>query len=429
MRKLHPYSLRYALLGISTVSCLFIMSVIVLVSTLACKSGQAEAFLATLRRVPVSPYTAMRNTVGICLLLFATFVFRLSVRGRHFSVYATLYIDAAANLMLLRVMDCNYNGFILWLLANIVYYMKSSWKFLVMIAGTLIYMLCSNDIIGLYIPLFNVREYFLFFDHTMQRKLFLLYYTLHDLNFTCFIIFCMAVIRHQKSAIEEIRSLYARLKQANAALREYADIRERMGETRERNRIAMEIHDTIGHALTGISVGVDTCLAIMDVNPAAAKTQLKVISGVAKGGIADIRRSVRTLQEEEDAGTSLDAKLRALLDNARQATGIDIAFSCDALPLCGADEQKAVFRVVQESVTNAIRHGMATKIKVEISQEAGGLLIIVADNGTGCPDFVSGFGTTHMRERLAMLGGSVEFISQKGFTVRAVLPLRKGEQQ
>ena len=424
MRRIRFPELRYAMLGINISACLFIAAVVSVTSQMACRYGIANEFIKTLGHVPSNPAASLNGTLFWCIVLFADFVIRLSVSHRNLTVvYITLYLDTVANIMLLIVLDCNYNGFILWELTNIVYYMKDNRKYLVIIAGTFVYMVFSHDLISVYLPLFSVREYFLFYVRGVQQKLFLLYYVLHDLNFVCFIIFCMGVIRRQKSAIDEIRSLYAQLRKANATLKEYADIKERMGETRERNRLAREIHDIIGHSLTGISVGVDTCVAIMDANPSAAKSQLQVISGIAKDGIADIRRSVRMLQSEDD-DLPLEQKLAAMLENTRRATGITIQYECN-IPLNFSTEEEAViFRVVQESVTNAIRHGHAQRIDVTIQMQESELLIQIVDDGRGCKKFESGFGTTHIRERLSMLGGTVDFSSQGGFSVKAVLPIR-----
>ena len=198
-----------------------------------------------------------------------------------------------------------------------------------------------------------------------------------------------------------------------------------MGQTKERNRLAMEIHDSVGHSLTGISVGVDTCLAIMDKNPAAAKTQLQVISGVAKDGIADIRRSVSTLRSDSGTQTPLDQNIKNMIEKTKRATGIEIQFICYVHLCFGEDEENAIFRIIQESVTNAIRHGKATKIVIVISSQNNNLEIVVSDNGCGCKNLIDGFGITHMKERIALLHGSIGFISHNGFTVEALLPLRE----
>ena len=426
-RRINLLGLRYVMLGLNMTACVFMAAVIFSASRQACLTGKGAELLYSVGIVPGNPNRLFAYTFILCMAMFLTFVLRqMSARHVRMVTAVTLYVDAVLNVIIVFVTDFNTSGFILWTLANIIYYIKSNRKFLIMSLGSLVYMLCNYDLISVYVPLFSVRSYFLFYERNMQQKLFFIYYIMKDLNFLCFVIFCIEVIRRQESTIDEIRRLYAKLRKANGELREYADIKERMGETRERNRLAMEIHDTVGHSLTGISVGVDTCLAIMDVNPQAAKSQLKVISGVAKEGIADIRRSVRALQDGGDT-SPLGNQIHEMLEKTRLATGIVIRYRC-SIQLSGMDEDECntIFRVVQESVTNAIRHGHASEIDIQISGNEKELLMIISDNGLGCKKFESGFGTTHMKERVGMLGGTVDFYSQDGFTVRVVMPVRNG---
>lgn len=76
-----------------------------------------------------------------------------------------------------------------------------------------------------------------------------------SLNIIIFIVYCVYVINVQRGTIEEVNQLYHELQTANEQLKEYADMSERMAQTRERNRLAREIHDTLGHTLTGITAG------------------------------------------------------------------------------------------------------------------------------------------------------------------------------
>ena len=247
------------------------------------------------------------------------------------------------------------------------------------------------------------------------------------MNFIGFIYFCIQVIRQQKDTIDEKERLYLELEKANEKLKNYADIKEKMGQAKERNRIAMEIHDTIGHSLTGISVGVDTCIAIMDSNPVIAKKQLEVISSVAKDGIADIRRSVRTLQiDERQTQYSFEESIKDMLLKAGKSSGIDIVYNNEVSELhFEKDEENTVFRVIQESVTNSIRYGKPHKIYIDMSEKDNVLQLIIQDDGKGCENFEPGFGIVHMKERVEMLHGTIEFYPQEGFTVKALIPLRK----
>ena len=89
------------------------------------------------------------------------------------------------------------------------------------------------------------------------------------------------------------------------------------------------------------------------------------------------------------------------------------------------DEEDCVYRTVQEGITNAIRHGHATRVQVRCHIEGGVLEVSVRDNGIGCKSVTPGFGLQHMQERMLMLGGTFWYENSDGFCIRAEIPLRK----
>ena len=107
--------------------------------------------------------------------------------------------------------------------------------------------------------------------------------------------------------------LYHELQNANEQLSEYADMAEKMAQTNERNRLAREIHDTLGHSLTGIIAGLDACLALVDVAPQEVKKQLKLLADVSRDGMKDVRRSVSELRPDEMERLSLNASIRKMV--------------------------------------------------------------------------------------------------------------------
>lgn len=416
--------IKYLMFGINVISCLFIMLVIKNTTYTICLFKKAGDFLNAVQSLPVSPEKAFLYTLLLCAAFFITFILRrFCFSDKQTYIYISLGIDIILNILILKVTNCNYNGFMLWLLANIIHHVETSWRYPALVLGIFLYMFSSYDLVNTYYPLFSVQDYILFYPLSVSNVLFFILYTLSALNLIGFTVFCVNVIQEQKNTIEEINRLYMKLSRANEELKEYADIKEKMGETRERNRIAMEIHDSVGHSLTGISVGVDTCIAIMDKNPKAAKSQLQVISSVAKDGIADIRRSVSTLRPDSLNQTPLAETIKNMIEKTKQAAGIDIEFICYVTLDFNEEEENTVFRIIQESVTNAIRHGKATKIVIIISKEAARLEIIISDNGIGCENPISGFGITHMKERIEKLHGRLNLISHNGFTVEAHIPL------
>lgn len=203
-----------------------------------------------------------------------------------------------------------------------------------------------------------------------------------------------------------------------------------MVQTRERNRLAREIHDTLGHALTGIITGIEACTALMDAAPEAAKAQLALIAEVARKGMTDVQRSVKALRPDALEKFNLENALLQMIDETRSVTNATIDYQCTTGLNCfNDDEEEIIYRIVQECMTNSIRHGKAKKISIRIDREFHMLKIVVQDNGMGCTDIQKGFGLHHMEERLNLLQGKLSFSGEDGFLVEAQIPVRWGTEE
>ena len=193
----------------------------------------------------------------------------------------------------------------------------------------------------------------------------------------------------------------------------------------ERNRIAREIHDTLGHTMTGLSAGIDACIALIDYSVDETKKQLSIISGVARQGLKDVRRSMKKLRPDTLERESLESAIEKLITETMSTSKVSIEFQ-SFLPslVFEDDEEDTIYRIVQEGITNAIRHGHASRIFINFKKVDIWLVIRIRDNGIGCKDIHKGFGLTHMKERVDMLHGTVTYSSNNGFQVVAKLPIR-----
>ena len=259
----------------------------------------------------------------------------------------------------------------------------------------------------------------------------------NSLNTFIFLIYMILLVRIHMNEKERIMHLNNQLNSANDELKyvnmqlsEYAKESEKMAETKERNRMAREIHDTLGHSLTGIITGIEACTTLMDVAPEATKEQLKAIAEVARQGITDVRRSVKALRPDALEKSDLSNALVTLISEMRSATSAEIEYSFETSLNCfNEDEEDIIYRIVQECITNSIRHGKAGKIYIYISREFNLLKILIKDNGTGCAEINKGFGLHHMEERLDMLHGSLNYNGNDGFIVEAKIPIRWGTEE
>ena len=280
--------------------------------------------------------------------------------------------------------------------------------------------------VSLLFPMNSFETWVSFYDYNTGR-FFLGMRTLCELgNTVLFLVYMILLLLADRQENERITSLNEQLQRANEQLHAFAEEKEQMGETRERNRLAREIHDTLGHILTGISVGVDAVSVLMDVSPEAAKKQLATIGDMARTGLNDVRRSVRKLKPDALERMSLENAIFQMTEEMSKGTNTKIYFASymDKLEF-EPDIEETLYRIVQESTTNAIRHGKATEIWIRISEKNGEMILMVSDNGRGCADIEEGFGLKHMRERVELAGGSLFYEGVFGFTVIVKIPIRR----
>lgn len=242
------------------------------------------------------------------------------------------------------------------------------------------------------------------------------------------IIYLMGQIREKERVTvlnQQLEEANTRLFEMNNQLKDYAAMQKQMGEIEERNRIAREIHDTLGHTMTGLSAGIDACIALIDYSVDETKKQLNIISEVARQGLKDVRRSMKKLRPDTLEKESLESAIQKLITETMDTSKVSIEFHSFLSTLSFEDdEEDTIYRIIQEGITNAIRHGHATRIFINLKKVDIWLVIRIRDNGMGCKDIHKGFGLTHMNERVEMLHGTVTYSSNNGFQIVAKLPIR-----
>jgi signal transduction histidine kinase len=204
---------------------------------------------------------------------------------------------------------------------------------------------------------------------------------------------------------------------ANQALREAQEqLRERSA-TEERLRIARELHDVVGHQLAGLTLTLETARHL---RPEEAQVYLDSAQRTGKDLLAQVRSVVSELRE----GIPATADSLAALTDAWPGMQIEVT-DPEVLDIMPGELRHAAVRLVQESLTNAARHGSATRAWIVLEQADDTLSVVVRDNGRGAATAVEGNGLRGMRERFAVLGGSVVWhgFPQGGFVVQASAPL------
>lgn len=406
---------------------LFLAFTIVLTQYRVAAAQEAQQFIETLKVMPERPEQKIIMVVFSLFFLCGIIYYkrRNEEEGKEkvllWNIFEIIFL-----IFVLKELDMTYNGVIFLIVADMLTYVEDRKnKLIFLFISFLCYMVCSYNLVTMFIPLNSFETWVAFYDGETE-SLFLGVKTICEiLNMILFLVYIVILMMKDRRERERIQLLNAQLQKANEQLHEFAQEKELMGETKERNRLAREIHDTLGHILTGISVGIDAVLVLMDIAPDKAKEQLEGIGDTARRGLQDVRRSVRKLKPDALERMSLNNAIHQMIEDMSKVTNTKIYFVSYMEELkFEADEEEVIYRIIQESTTNAIRHGKATEIWIRISEKEEELTIIISDNGCGCEDIKEGFGLKHIRERVELLNGEVNYQGLIGFTMIAKIPIR-----
>ena len=399
------------------------------------RANSAHEFLLEIDKVPIAAWKI--PTISLCLylvILLLMHMHNISNAGLIVKVALELGISFFGS----YILGFAYTGILLFILADTMkWFPKSKWKFTFAVVICMFYLLMDFNLLVTYFDVVPLEKYLEYFQNDMRSMLLGIINIMSSLNTFIFLVYMILLVRMQMSEKDKIMVLNeqlnftnAELQEANRQLEEYAKESVRMTETKERNRLAREIHDTLGHALTGIITGIEACTALMDVAPEATKVQLNAIAEVARQGVTDVRRSVKALRPDALEKLDLQKAILQIVDEMSMATSAKIDYQCRTrLSGFNDDEEDIIYRIVQESITNSIRHGKADRIQIQIDREYNMLKIYIKDNGIGCKTVQKGFGLHHMEERLDMLHGELTYSGEDGFMIDARIPIRWGTEE
>ncbi|PLR85150.1 sensor histidine kinase [Bacillus canaveralius] len=225
---------------------------------------------------------------------------------------------------------------------------------------------------------------------------------------------------------DQVNISHRALSEAHGQLEIYSKQVEELTTIRERNRVAREIHDTVGHKMTALLVQLQLGRELLKLDVHTAEEKLVVCEQLARDALQEIRFSVRTLHDDEGEQLTLIQSIRKLLDDFYKTAELATVFELKGDPATiPVSLQPTIIRTIQEALTNAKRHGNAAAFFLNIECSGEEVILLTKDNGTGVKSIEPGFGLINMRERIEEHGGSVLFesIEGEGFRMRAQFPL------
>lgn len=259
-------------------------------------------------------------------------------------------------------------------------------------------------------------------------------FVIDHLTSMTFVVFCGVVgklirklLDAQETAKQQYRGLtesHLALSAAHEELHLYAKQIEELTAIHERNRMAREIHDTVGHKMTALLVQLQLLREWQKRDSQKADETVGVCDTLAREALDDVRLSVRTLQTENDP--SLIESLKQLTEDFYKNAGVTTEFAVSGDPaIIPLSLHPTLIRTVQEALTNAKRHGGATACSIKLACTTDSVSLVIKDDGKGNPEAALGFGLLNMKKRAAEHGGMICFESERdqGFTVIAEFSL------
>jgi signal transduction histidine kinase len=223
------------------------------------------------------------------------------------------------------------------------------------------------------------------------------------------------------------KELQAKSKELERAYEKLQELYEEKAEVtilKERNRIAGEIHDTVGHILTTVRIQLEASKRLIKKDPDLALEKLNSAQQQVKTGLHDIRKSVRALNEGEDLISFVDL-LKAFIAEIEKNSDVTIQYNFSEMPALDKELQNIIYRALQEGITNGIRHGKSKRFEIALNYEDNRIRYSIKDMGKGFEEIKLGFGLHNMKAKVESVGGifKIQSVVNDGVTIYIEIPV------
>ncbi len=224
------------------------------------------------------------------------------------------------------------------------------------------------------------------------------------------------IAKRQLIMNENLQLLMKELKEKNQKLEEISIIKER-------NRIAREIHDTLGHTLTGAIIQLEAAKKLVSVDSQKAIEAIEQTQTTTRTGFAELKRAIKALKPILLEDNTLKDALLLLFERIQNESDYKINSRIEISDTIDKNIKECIYKITQELITNSIRHGKATSMDITITQGEDLIRLQVEDNGIGCNQIVEGYGLKGIRERIAVYNGKVHYSSKENQGFAATIEL------
>ncbi len=227
--------------------------------------------------------------------------------------------------------------------------------------------------------------------------------------------------------VSRLREQQTSLREANANLAHYASTLEQLTVSRERNRLARELHDTLAHSLTALSVSLETVKAYFDIDREKTRELIDKSLDATRQGVDETRRALKALRSSALEDMGLGLAIQRAAESAASRFQLNLTLDLPSpMPSLSPDVEQTIYRVAQESIENITNHSRAKNFSIHLNNN-GQTRLIIQDDGIGFDADAKGptghFGLVGMHERAELAGGKLKIESHKGKGTKVVLTI------
>lgn len=360
----------------------------------------------------------MKLTVIVKYFIFAYLILQFGLEGKvTYPSLTILLILIALQVWKEKYNDSNYNSYVTLLLTALGTYIDL--RFGILFAIPLFDFVIKRTYSGLILTIFPLI-YFLY----REPHFYLLILVMTLIGLLGYVSQLGKEKESQFTAtLDNERRLRYELEQAKAQLlhssREIASI----AEIKERNRIAREIHDSIGHSIAGILIQLQAAYKLYQKDGERSLAMIQQSIDSLANSVELIRNTVHNIKPQQNLGI---AYIQTIIDQYHFAP-VELKTTGDfnTLP---AHHLEIMSATVKEALTNTARYSQATKVEIAIDINSQFTRLMIKDNGVGSKKYKEGLGISGMRERVRNIGGSFSISSDQGFLIVSILPREKGSE-
>lgn len=394
-------------------------------------------FISRISYIPTAPLVAGIACILFMLAFFVNLMIREEIlidRKSSAAITVSCLIDALLCVLLYLQTGYTYNGIILLSLACTFSVIEKTFQKVAFIGLLiLLYIVCEYELLSQYFKIVSFDAYVSYLAAGLRSNIYTIKSIFTSVNILAFFVYMYFWVQAKISENLKINHLYEQqyhmneeLKLANIQMKHYIEKSEVAALTQERNRLAREIHDILGHSLTAITLGLEASAKSID-DTELLKNQIKILSEISSQALIEVRRSVKKLRVDSIEKLSFYPAVLKLCANITSLTNTIVNFEFPDYTEFSPTLEDILYRIIQESITNSVRHGKATCIDIFLGNNDGNVLLIIKDNGLSCDNIIFGSGLSGISERVKSMGGQLSFDLSNGFTVTLSIPLEESK--